>query len=93
MSQTKGQPEWFQRLRGAVSQSGFHELGLGGPVRVFVPARVRLKLQMQTSQNSSWVAESDEQVLDLAPGETKDLGELKLVPVNKEQLSNPAGEF
>ena len=82
--QAEGQPEWFQRFQEAMKEAGFPPwLDVSGPVRVFVPAGVRLKLRFRANRNSSCVAEPDEQVLDLSPGETKDLGELKFVPARK----------
>ena len=82
--QAQGQPKWFQRFRKAMKETGFPPwLDVSGPVRVFVPAGVRLKLRFRASHTSSCVPEPDERVLDLSPGETKDLGELKFVPARK----------
>ncbi len=82
-----GQPEWIGKLKTAVKKSGFHSwLDTSGPVRVFVPAGVRLKLEFKTS-GKAWTAEVDEHVIELAPGETMDLGELRLIPA---ATSSPA---
>ena len=58
-------------------------LDVSGPVRVFVPAGVRFKLRFMHSPGSPFVAVPDEQVLNLSPGETKDLGVLQFVPAGK----------
>ncbi|MCK4625105.1 MAG: protein kinase, partial [Phycisphaerae bacterium] len=82
--QAEGQPKWFQRFQKSMKGAGFPpRLDVSGPVRLFVPAGVRLKLRFWASRNSSYVAEPNEHILDLSPGETKDLGELKFVPSRK----------
>ena len=82
--QAKGQPEWFPRFREATKRTRISSgLDLSGPVRIFAPAGVKLKLRLRTHSNSSCVPEPHQWVLDLSPGETKDLGEVKFLPVPK----------
>lgn len=90
------QPEWLPRCRKVMEEAGFPgRLDMSGPVRLFVPAGVRLKLRLQEHSGSSLAPTANEEVLNLSPGETKDLGALVFVPRQSTSAASqnaPAGK-
>lgn len=66
-----------------------------GGLRLFVPAGVRLKLRFQETGGSPLAPKANEEVLNLSPGETKDLGALVFVPRQSASAASqnaPAGQ-
>ena len=85
--QAQGQPDWFGRLRESCELARVPPwTELADPVRVFVPAGVKLTLRFPAVGSSPWTAVPYNEVLKLAPGETADIGSLKFQPADK-----PAG--
>ena len=81
--QPDGQPEWFGRFKKAMDRAPFPPwMDTSGPMRVFVPAGVRLKLRFGCS-GESLEAQPGDEILELSAGETRDLGALKFVPAGK----------
>ena len=77
----ENQPKWFPRFKQAKKGARFpSSLDVSGPVRVYVPARISLELRFNTYSHSSVAPKPNEQILNLAPGETKDMGLLEFVP-------------
>jgi serine/threonine protein kinase len=88
----EGQPEWFDRfIESREDADWLFALDLSSPVRVFVPAQVRLKLGLWSAWGSSVVADASDEVLQLAPGETKDLGVMRFVPRGPDPQPGPRG--
>ena len=75
---SKGQPKWLDRLLKACPMA--NDPGgtrLSGPVRAFVPAGVKLKLRFASFYGAPKVVDPYDKVLDIAPGQTVDIGVVK----------------
>jgi len=87
----EGQPAWASALRGPRwnSEIGFerlHWLKANEQQPLYVPAGVRLKVMFDTPYDAPWTVINRDETLLLDPGQTKDLGDLKIVPSAKVEV-------
>ena len=90
-----GQPKWFDSLRqfddGNYRRIQSNEwLDMKGPLRVFVPANVRLKVKFNCPNAGDIAVQQIDRVFDLKPGETADAGELRIDQPATGPASQPA---
>ncbi len=81
----KNQPEWVDKLRQAPadSQASFerlHWLAFKEPQPLYIPAGVIVRMVFDSPYHAQWATYRHPRSICLKPGETLDLGELKLTP-------------
>ncbi len=84
----EGQPAWASAMRGPrwPSETGFERLNwlkVNERQPLYVPAGVRLKVMFDTPYDDQWTVINPGDILFLDAGQTKDLGDLKIVPSAK----------
>jgi hypothetical protein len=88
----EGQPVWASAFRGPrwTSDIGFerlHWLKVNEQQPLYVPAGVQFKVMFDTPYDERWTVINPQVTLLLEPGQTKDLGDLKIVPSAKVEAS------